>query len=110
MIGKVFEYPFDTVKVRLQSQPDDRPLRYRGPIDCFAQSLRQDGLRGMYRGISSPLVGAAAENSCLFFSVSDSACHRSPARALTKTGSTTLPNRLRDTTSTATWTQRQTSP
>ncbi|KAA8896288.1 mitochondrial carrier domain-containing protein [Sphaerosporella brunnea] len=68
MIGKVFEYPFDTVKVRLQSQPDDRPLRYRGPIDCFAQSLRQDGLRGMYRGISSPMVGAAAENSCLFFS------------------------------------------
>ncbi|KAF8534343.1 mitochondrial carrier domain-containing protein [Trichophaea hybrida] len=68
MIGKVFEYPFDTVKVRLQSQPEELPLRYRGPIDCFVQGLKQDGLLGMYRGISSPLVGAAAENSCLFFS------------------------------------------
>ena len=56
-------------QVRLQSQPDERPLRYRGPLDCFVQGIRQDGLRGMYRGISSPLVGAAAESSCLFFSV-----------------------------------------
>lgn len=68
MIGKVLEYPFDTIKVRLQSQPDEAPLRYRGPLDCFTQSLRQDGIRGIYRGISSPLVGAAAENSSLFFS------------------------------------------
>jgi len=69
MIGKIIEYPFDTVKVRLQSQPDDQPLRYRGPLDCFKQSLKQDGIRGLYRGISPPLVGAAAENSALFFSV-----------------------------------------
>ncbi|PUU73003.1 mitochondrial carrier domain-containing protein [Tuber borchii] len=68
MIGKIIEYPFDTVKVRLQSQPDDQPLRYRGPLDCFKQSLKQDGIRGLYRGISPPLVGAAAENSALFFS------------------------------------------
>ncbi|KAL7269096.1 mitochondrial ornithine carrier protein [Rhizina undulata] len=68
MVGKVIEYPFDTVKVRLQSQPDDRPLRYRGPLDCFKQSLQQGGIRGLYRGISPPLVGAAAENSALFFS------------------------------------------
>ncbi|KAG8631019.1 hypothetical protein KVT40_000159 [Elsinoe batatas] len=66
--GKYVEYPFDTVKVRLQSQPDHLPLRYKGPLDCFAQSLRQDGFLGMYRGISAPLVGAAAENASLFFS------------------------------------------
>jgi len=69
IIGKFIEYPFDTIKVRLQSQPDDQPLRYRGPLDCFRQSLKQDGIRGLYRGISPPLVGAAAENSALFFSV-----------------------------------------
>ncbi|PWW79366.1 mitochondrial carrier [Tuber magnatum] len=68
MVGKIIEYPFDTVKVRLQSQPDDQPLRYRGPLDCFKQSFKQDGIRGLYRGISPPLVGAAAENSALFFS------------------------------------------
>lgn len=68
MAGKVIEYPFDTVKVRLQSQPDHLPLRYTGPLDCFRQSIRADGIRGLYRGINAPLLGAAVENSCLFFS------------------------------------------
>lgn len=67
IVGKYIEYPFDTVKVRLQSQPDHLPLRYKGPLDCFRQSIRSDGLLGLYRGISAPLVGAALENSSLFF-------------------------------------------
>jgi ornithine carrier protein len=67
IVGKYIEYPFDTVKVRLQSQPDHLPLRYTGPLDCFRQSLKTDGLAGLYRGISAPLVGAAAETSSLFF-------------------------------------------
>ncbi|KAK0306846.1 mitochondrial ornithine carrier protein [Friedmanniomyces endolithicus] len=69
-VGKIVEYPFDTVKVRLQSQPDHLPLRYTGPLDCFRQSMSQDGLRGLYRGVSAPLVGAAAETACLFWSYS----------------------------------------
>lgn len=67
IVGKYIEYPFDTVKVRLQSQPDHLPLRYKGPLDCFRQSIKSDGLLGLYRGISAPLVGAALENSSLFF-------------------------------------------
>lgn len=65
-MGKYIEYPFDTVKVRLQAQPDHLPLLYKGPIDCFRQSIRADGLMGLYRGISAPLVGAALETSSLF--------------------------------------------
>ena len=68
VIGKIIEYPFDTVKVRLQSQPDTLPLRYQGPLDCFRQSLRAGGIRDLYRGISAPLLGAAIETSSLFFS------------------------------------------
>ncbi|OJJ43693.1 hypothetical protein ASPZODRAFT_73806 [Penicilliopsis zonata CBS 506.65] len=68
MAGKLIEYPFDTVKVRLQSQPDHLPLRYRGPLDCLRQSLQADGIGGLYRGISAPLTGAAVETSSLFFS------------------------------------------
>lgn len=69
MIGKVIEYPFDTIKVRLQSQPDHVPLLYKGPLDCFKKSLKSDGFIGIYRGISAPMLGAAVETSCLFFSV-----------------------------------------
>ena len=68
VIGKIIEYPFDTVKVRLQSQPDTLPLRYNGPLDCFRQSFQVEGLPGLYRGISAPLIGAAIETSSLFFS------------------------------------------
>lgn len=70
VVGKYIEYPFDTIKVRLQSQPNTTPLRYSGPLDCFKQSLQRDGFLGIYRGISAPLVGAAVETSTLFFSVS----------------------------------------
>lgn len=70
VVGKYIEYPFDTVKVRLQSQPDNVPLRYTGPLDCFKKSLQKDGFVGIYRGIPAPLVGAAVETSSLFFSVS----------------------------------------
>lgn len=66
-MGKYIEYPFDTVKVRLQSQPSNLPLRYTGPLDCFRQSIKADGFLGLYRGISAPLAGAALENSSLFY-------------------------------------------
>ncbi|SPO00827.1 probable mitochondrial amino acid transporter ARG-13 [Cephalotrichum gorgonifer] len=67
IVGKYIEYPFDTVKVRLQSQPSHLPLRYTGPLDCFRQSIKAEGLAGLYRGISAPLAGAALENSSLFY-------------------------------------------
>ena len=69
IIGKIIEYPFDTVKVRLQSQSDSSPHRYSGPLDCFQKSIRNDGALSLYRGLSAPLLGAAVENSSLFLSV-----------------------------------------
>lgn len=74
VIGKTIEYPFDTVKVRLQSQPSQLPLRYIGPLDCFQQSFREEGITGLYRGISAPLIGAAIETSSLFFSYRIAQC------------------------------------
>lgn len=67
-LGKILEYPFDTVKVRLQSQPLHLPPLYTGPLDCFRKSFLADGLSGLYRGVSAPLVGAAVETSSLFWS------------------------------------------
>ncbi|KAJ3157380.1 hypothetical protein HK101_001454, partial [Irineochytrium annulatum] len=69
--GKLVEYPFDTVKVRLQTQPLT-PLpgegpSFRGPLDCFLRTVRAEGFAGLYKGISAPVVGAMIENSGLFF-------------------------------------------
>jgi mitochondrial ornithine carrier protein len=72
VLGKFVEYPFDTIKVRLQSQsssPFSNP-RINGPLDAFAAAWwSPDGpIKNLYRGISAPLFGAAIETSSLFFS------------------------------------------
>ncbi|KAG5357983.1 Amino-acid transporter arg-13 [Yarrowia sp. B02] len=85
--GKVFEYPFDTVKVRLQSQSDVNP-QFKGPLDCFKQTFRNEGFLGFYRGISSPIFGAAAETASLF--VFYGACQRLVSR-MTNTSEDKLP-------------------
>ncbi|KAF9431166.1 hypothetical protein BGZ94_007617 [Podila epigama] len=65
VVGKIVEFPFDTVKVRLQTQPLDVPI-FKGPFDCFRQTIRNEGFLGLYNGLSSPLVGAMLENAVLF--------------------------------------------
>lgn len=60
MVGKFVEYPFDTIKVRLQTQPLDRPY-FRGPLHCLTVTLKQEGLQGLFRvwsGKSSWKIGA----------------------------------------------------
>ncbi|KAG0225794.1 hypothetical protein BGW41_004547 [Actinomortierella wolfii] len=63
--GKFVEFPFDTIKVRLQTQPLDHPV-FKGPYDCFRKTVRSEGFLGLYNGLSSPLVGAMLENAVLF--------------------------------------------
>jgi ornithine carrier protein len=53
--------------VRLQSQPTDRPAQFKGPLDCFKYTVGHEGVRGLYRGLSAPIFGAAVENATLFF-------------------------------------------
>lgn len=56
-------HPLDTIKVRLQTSD-----KYKGTLDCFQTTVKEEGFAGLYRGIQSPLVGMAAMNSVLFLS------------------------------------------
>lgn len=48
-------HPFDLVKVRLQTAESGV---YKGAIDVVKKSIARDGLRrGLYAGVSAPLVG-----------------------------------------------------
>lgn len=66
MASKVFEHPFDLTKVRLQNQLVSGQLRFKGPLDCLTKTYKYEGFPGLYRGLPAPLVGAMAENACLF--------------------------------------------
>ena len=43
-------HPFDTLKVRLQTQPVHNPV-YKGLADCFIKTLRWEGIGGLYKGV-----------------------------------------------------------
>ncbi|KAJ1957202.1 Mitochondrial carrier protein ymc2 [Dipsacomyces acuminosporus] len=53
-IAQVFAgQPFDTVKVRLQTQPE----LYNGTMDAVRKTLQNDGFSGFYKGTTTPLIG-----------------------------------------------------
>ncbi|XP_055634825.1 mitochondrial basic amino acids transporter [Toxorhynchites rutilus septentrionalis] len=63
--GVLVGYPFDTVKVHLQTQNHRNPL-YKGTLDCFRKIIAKESVSGLYRGMSSPMAGVAAVNAIVF--------------------------------------------
>ncbi|CAH8311845.1 unnamed protein product [Eruca vesicaria subsp. sativa] len=62
-------HPFDTIKVKLQSQPaptHGQPPRYTGAIDAVKQTVAAEGPKGLYKGMGAPLATVAALNAVLF--------------------------------------------
>jgi len=70
-VAQVFSgHPFDTIKVRLQTQtvgPGIVP-KYSGMIDCFSKTFKEEGVGGLYKGVTSPLIGVALLNAVMFLS------------------------------------------
>ena len=63
--GIIAGYPFDTVKVRLQTQTLSYRL-YSGSLDCFSKIIKQESLSGLYKGMTSPMFGVAVINGVVF--------------------------------------------
>ena len=64
-------HPFDTLKVRLQAQSVANPV-YSGVVDCFKQTVSKEGMKGLYKGMSSPLAGQMVFRASLFTSFAQS--------------------------------------
>jgi len=63
--GVFVGHPFDTVKVRLQTQGQNG-IRYTGVINCFVNVIKQESFLGLYKGLASPLYGMSFQNAMLF--------------------------------------------
>lgn len=56
VVGVGTAYPLETIRVRLQTQ---RALEdYRGFWDCIRKTVRGEGVRGLYKGMTAPLLGS----------------------------------------------------
>nr|CAB3266176.1 mitochondrial basic amino acids transporter [Phallusia mammillata] len=60
--GVLVGQPFDTIKVRLQTQPG----KYRGIWNCFTTIVKQETVHGLFKGMSSPLLGLSLINAIVF--------------------------------------------
>lgn len=58
-------HPFDTIKVHMQTQDAKNPL-YRNSFHCMKSLVAKDSIRGLYRGMSSPMLGISAVNAIVF--------------------------------------------
>ncbi len=89
ILGRLIDFPFDTIKTRLQTASLDalqarlaarargaaggvaeasapRFLPTESPLQCLRNTVRKEGLRGLYRGCVTPCMGAAVEDSISF--------------------------------------------
>lgn len=63
--GVLAGHPLDTVKVRLQTQEAGKKL-YSGMFNCIGTVVRQEGVKGLYKGITPPLASLAVINAAVF--------------------------------------------
>jgi len=59
-------HPFDTIKVRLQTSDH---AQFKGPLDCVMQTLRKEGINGIYKGATPPLIGWMCMDSVMLGSL-----------------------------------------
>jgi len=66
--GVLVSHPFDTVKVRLQTQGviEGAAHQYRGTWHCLVDTVKREKFRGLFKGMSSPILGTALWNSVVF--------------------------------------------
>lgn len=53
-------HPMDTIRTRMQVD------RYRSARHCFRHTMRVDGVRGLYKGLSAPLVAQGVYKAVIF--------------------------------------------
>ncbi|RDX63217.1 Mitochondrial arginine transporter BAC2, partial [Mucuna pruriens] len=58
-------YPFDVVKTRLQAQTPSS-IKYKGILDCFKTSVREEGYVVMWRGLGTAVTRAFLVNGAIF--------------------------------------------
>ncbi len=62
VVGRLFCHPIDTIKSKLQANDS-----FRGMTDVVKTTIRNEGVAGLYRGLSAVVVGSAP-GVCVYMS------------------------------------------
>lgn len=55
--------PTDVVKIRMQAQGATGVIRYTGALSAYAKIISEDGVRGLWRGLSPNMMRTAVVNA-----------------------------------------------
>lgn len=60
--------PFEVVKIRLQQQRglSHELLKYRGPVHCARMIIKEEGLRGLWAGVTPTIMRNGTNQSAMF--------------------------------------------
>ena len=61
-VGIMIGQPLDLVKIRLQTEPG----LYSSAYSCFTQTIRNEGIRSLYKGMAAPLCAQFFQNGLIF--------------------------------------------
>lgn len=61
-------FPTEYVKTQLQLDERSKTPRFKGPLNCVAVTVREHGVLGLYRGLSSLLYGSIPKSAVRFAS------------------------------------------
>lgn len=62
-VGSAIANPTDLVKIRFQARRPDQPKIYRHTLDAFTSIYREEGLKGLYKGVGPTTLRAAVLTS-----------------------------------------------
>jgi hypothetical protein len=65
LFGRLICHPLDTCKTRIQAPPGHGHV-LKSVYQTFSQTLSEEGLRGLYRGIGAVTVGGIPA-TCIYF-------------------------------------------
>lgn len=65
----ISSYPFDVIKSKMQTDGFGEKQRYKSMRDCFAQTWRQEGAMGFWRGVGPTLLRAMPVSAGTFLTV-----------------------------------------
>lgn len=60
--GLVASHPLDTIRIRMQTQGN----LYSSSMQCFREIISKEKVKGLFKGITYPLLGQAAINATVF--------------------------------------------